>query len=184
MNKAFVKESDDDDEEAVDAAPSLPAGTKNYMTTIGYGRLRGELAHLVKVERPNLVQVVAWAASNGDRSENGDYIYGKKRLREIDKRIRYLTKRVEGAIVVDPSDQENVEQVFFGARVTLSGDDGDLTYQIVGVDEADAGCGLISWLSPLARALMRARIGDLVRFQSPAGWRELEVLAIEYRSGS
>ena len=184
MNKAFVKESENDDEEAADAAPSLPAGTKNYMTVVGYGRLRSELAHLVKVERPNLVQVVAWAASNGDRSENGDYIYGKKRLREIDKRIRYLTKRIESAVVVDPSDQENVGQVFFGATVTVTDDENEATYQIVGVDEADAGCGLISWLSPLARALMKTRIGDVVRFQSPAGWRELEVLEIQYRPGA
>ena len=182
MNKAFVKESDGDDEEDAEAAPALPAGTRNYMTTAGYRKLRDELGNLVRVERPNLVQVVAWAASNGDRSENGDYIYGKKRLREIDRRIRYLTKRIESAVVVDPGAQENVEQVFFGAWVTVADDAGEFRYQIVGVDEADVGRGLISWLSPLARALMKARSGDLVRFQSPAGLRELEVVAIDYLS--
>ena len=180
MNKAFVKESDDDDEELPEAA-QLPAGTRNYMTVTGHGRLRDELVNLVKVERPNLVQVVSWAASNGDRSENGDYIYGKKRLREIDRRIRYLTKRVESAVIVDPKQQENVEQVFFGATVTiLDGEGVEASYQIVGIDEADAAQGRISWLSPLARALMKAREGDQVRFQSPAGWRILEVIAIRY----
>lgn len=181
MNKAFVKETDDEEDELPEAS-QLPAGTRNYMTTTGHRRLREELVHLVKVERPNLVQVVAWAASNGDRSENGDYIYGKKRLREIDRRIRYLSKRIESAVVVDPAQQESVEQVFFGATVTISdGDGGEVSYQIVGIDEADAASGLISWLSPLARALMKAREGDLVRFQSPAGLREIEVIDIGYR---
>jgi transcription elongation factor GreB len=180
MNKAFVKETDDEEEELPDAA-QLPPGTRNYMTVTGHRRLLDELAQLVKTERPNLVQVVAWAASNGDRSENGDYIYGKKRLREIDRRIRYLTKRVESAVVVDPTQQENVEQVFFGATVTIGDVEGSQNrYQIVGVDEADAAIGLISWLSPLARALIKAREGDMVRFQSPAGLRELEVLEIRY----
>ena len=180
MNKAFVKESDDaDDDDAPEAAP-LPPGTCNYMTVRGHRRLLDELARLVKTERPELVKVVAWAASNGDRSENGDYIYGKKRLREMDRRIRYLTKRTESAVAVNPRDQENVGQVFFGATVTIDDGETGATYQIVGVDEADPGRGLISWLSPLARALMKAREGDLVRFQSPAGWRELEVLEIRY----
>jgi transcription elongation factor GreB len=180
MNKAFVKESDEDDDDLPEAQ-QLPAGTRNYMTVAGHRRLRDELVNLIKVERPNLVQVVAWAASNGDRSENGDYIYGKKRLREIDRRIRYLTKRVESAVVVDPGEQENVEQVFFGAKVTImDAEGGEATYQIVGVDEADAAAGRINWLSPLARALMKAREGDQVRFQSPAGWRTLEVVAICY----
>jgi transcription elongation factor GreB len=180
MNKAFVKESDDDDDDLPEAA-QLPAGTRNYMTVTGHARLRDELVNLVKVERPNLVQVVSWAASNGDRSENGDYIYGKKRLREIDRRIRYLTKRIENAVVVDPAQQENVEQVFFGATVTiLDGEGVEASYQIVGIDEADATQGRISWLSPLARALMKAREGDQVRFHSPAGWRLLEVVAIRY----
>ncbi|MDR2000494.1 MAG: transcription elongation factor GreB, partial [Zoogloeaceae bacterium] len=160
MNKAFVKESEDEEDDLPEAA-QLPAGTRNYMTARGYGVMREELAHLVKTERPNLVQVVAWAASNGDRSENGDYIYGKKRLREIDRRIRYLTKRIESAVVVDPAQQENTEQVFFGATVSLLDQDGaEATYQIVGIDEADAGQGRINWLSPLARALMKAREGE------------------------
>ncbi len=181
MNKAFVKESDDEEDDLPEAA-QLPPGTRNYMTVSGHRRLRDELAQLVKVERPNLVQVVAWAASNGDRSENGDYIYGKKRLREIDRRIRYITKRIESSVVVDPARQENVDQVFFGATVTIMDEEGgEATYQIVGIDEADATRGRINWLSPLARALMKAREGDQVRFQSPAGWRTLEVVAIEYR---
>jgi transcription elongation factor GreB len=181
MNKAFVKESDDEDDEVPEAS-QLPPGTRNYMTAVGHRRLRDELVQLLKVERPNLVQVVSWAASNGDRSENGDYIYGKKRLREIDRRLRYLTKRIESAVVVEPTLQENVEQVFFGATVTIVDADGSrASYQIVGVDEADAACGRISWLSPLARALIKAREGDLVRFQVPAGQRELEVLEISYR---
>jgi transcription elongation factor GreB len=181
MNKAFVKENDNTDEEDFPEAVVLPPGTRNYMTVQGYGLMRTELAQLVKVERPNLVQVVAWAASNGDRSENGDYIYGKKRLREIDRRIRYLTKRIESAVMVDPAQQEGVEQIFFGATVSLLDEDGDTaSYQIVGIDEADAGQGRISWLSPLARALMKARAGDQVRFQSPAGWRVLEVIEIRY----
>jgi transcription elongation factor GreB len=180
MNKAFVRESDDEDDE-VPAALELPPGTRNYMTVAGYRRLQEELAHLVKVERPELVKVVAWAAGNGDRSENGDYIYGKKRLREIDRRIRYLTKRVEGAVVVDPAQQEHIDQVFFGATVTLCEADGsEATYQIVGVDEADAALGRINWLSPLARALIKAREGDTIRFQSPAGVRELEVVEVRY----
>jgi len=182
MNKAFVRETDDEEEDLPEAA-QLPPGTRNYMTVAGHRRLRDELAHLVKVERPNLVQVVAWAASNGDRSENGDYIYGKKRLREIDRRIRYLTKRIEGAVVVDPAQQENADQVFFGATVTLCETDGSqATYQIVGVDEADAARGMINWLSPLARAMIKAREGDMIRFQSPSGLRELEVVEVRYLS--
>jgi transcription elongation factor GreB len=184
MNKAFVKESDADEDDEPSAAPALPPGTSNYMTADGHARMRREFEQLVKVERPELVKVVAWAASNGDRSENGDYIYGKKRLRELDRRIRYLTKRLEGAVVVDPAAQENVEQVFFGATVTIRFvEDADAVaqiYQIVGVDEADAGQGRISWISPLARALMKAREGDSVRFQSPLGMREIEVLEIRY----
>ena len=180
MNKAFVKESDDEEDDVPEAA-QLPPGTRNYMTVTGHRYLHDELVQLVKVDRPNLVQVVAWAASNGDRSENGDYIYGKKRLREIDRRIRYLTKRVENAVVVDPREQEGVDQVFFGATVTIADVDGsEASYQIVGVDEADVSKGMISWLSPLARALLKAREGDQVRFQSPAGLRTLEVIEIRY----
>jgi transcription elongation factor GreB len=180
MSKAFTKETDteDDDPEVVSA---LPAGSKNYMTLAGYGRLRAELDALVRDERPRIVETVAWAASNGDRSENGDYIYGKKRLREIDRRIRFLIKRLESSTVVDPKDQRNVDQVFFGATVHYADEDGSShTVQIVGVDEANASEGRISWISPLARALLKAREGDAVRFQSPAGAREIDVIEVRY----
>jgi transcription elongation factor GreB len=185
MNKAFVRESEnDEDEDDAPGLPALPPGTKNYMTPNGHRSLREEFERLVKVDRPHLVQVVAWAASNGDRSENGDYIYGKKKLREMDKRIRYLTKRLDNAEVVDPANQQNLEQVFFGATVTvmpLGADEAvDITYRIVGIDEADPAQGAISWVSPLARALMKAREGDVVKFQSPAGLRELEIVEINY----
>ena len=182
MNKAFVKEGDsDDEEEGHPSAPALPHGAKNYMTRRGYALLKAELEQLVRTERPALVQTVAWAASNGDRSENGDYIYGKKRLREIDRRIRFLMKRLESSLVVDPARQENTQQVFFGATVTVCDAEGnEATYQIVGIDEADAGQGRISWISPLARALLKAREGDCVGFRSPAGPRELEIVAIRY----
>ena len=182
MNKAFVKENDQDDEESLPGVPSLPPGTRNYMTRAGFEVLRVELDQLVRDERPRLVETVRWAASNGDRSENGDYIYGKKRLREIDRRIRFLIKRLESATVVTPAEQENVEQVFFGATVTVCDVDGDIeqTYQIVGVDEANASEGRISWIAPLSRALLKAREGDVVRFASPSGLREIEVLEIRY----
>ena len=182
MNKAFVKENDQDDEEALPGVPSLPPGTRNYMTRRGYEVLRLELDNLVRDERPQLVETVRWAASNGDRSENGDYIYGKKRLREIDRRIRFLIKRLESATVVTPSEQENTEQVFFGATVTVCDIDGteEQTYQIVGVDEANASEGRISWIAPLSRALLKAREGDVIRFASPAGLREIEVVEIRY----
>ena len=182
MNKAFTRETDDDDDEGVDPSLSLPQGTRNYITPGGYARLKEELEHLLRTERPHIVEVVHWAASNGDRSENGDYIYGKKRLREIDRRIRFLTRRMDLAEVVDPAArQENCDQVFFGATVTLCDEQGEeQTYQIVGVDETDFARGRISWISPLARALIKAREGDQVRFQSPAGWREIEVVSVEY----
>ncbi len=181
MNKAFVKEDNQDDEEGP-AAAELPYGTKNYVTRCGYALLKAELEQLVKTERPAVVQVVSWAAKNGDRSENGDYIYGKKRLREIDRRIRFLMKRLESAMIVDPASQENTEQVFFGATVTVCDAAGcERTYQIVGIDEADAGQGMISWISPLARALLKAREGDTVRFQIPDGLRELEIVEICYK---
>jgi transcription elongation factor GreB len=186
MNKAFVKEAEQDDEDDLPGLPSLPPGTKNYMTPAGHAALRDEFERLVKVERPHLVQAVAWAASNGDRSENGDYIYGKKKLREMDRRIRYLTKRLDNAEVVDPAKQRNLDQVFFGASVTvmpLGSDEAvDVTYRIVGIDEADPASGAISWISPLARALMKAREGDIVKFQSPAGLREIEIVEIAYHS--
>jgi len=180
VNKAFVKEPDDGDEEEAPES-QIPAGTKNYMTVRGHAQIRAEFEHLVKVERPAMVQVVSWAAGNGDRSENGDYIYGKKRLREIDRRIRFLSKRLESAVIVDPAQQENVEQVFFAATVTVCDADGaEATYQIVGIDEANAMEGRISWISPLARALLKAREGDTVRFDSPGGVREIDIIEIRY----
>jgi transcription elongation factor GreB len=184
MNKAFVREdSDDEEDELVASAFRLPPGTRNYITPAGHRCLHDELEHLIKRERPSVVEVVAWAASNGDRSENGDYIYGKKRLREIDRRIRFLTKRLDIAEVVDPTRQGDNDQVFFGATVTVSYDGGDeQTYSIVGVDEADASRGRISWISPLARALLKNREGDLVRLQSPVGVREIEILEVRYQS--
>ncbi|MBI4754924.1 MAG: transcription elongation factor GreB [Betaproteobacteria bacterium] len=184
MSKAFVRESEEDDDE-IEAGPSLPPGAGYYMTRRGFLVLKEELRQLLECERPTLVETVAWAAGNGDRSENGDYIYGKKRLREIDRRIRFLIKRLENATVVDPEDQRGIEQVFFGATVTFCDVAGgeiveEQTFQIVGVDEADASRGRISWISPLARALMKAREGDIVRFQSPSGLREIEVVAVAY----
>jgi transcription elongation factor GreB len=183
MNKAFVKESDGDDEDELQPALKLPAGTRNYITPAGHARLKDELEHLVKRERPHVVEIVAWAASNGDRSENGDYIYGKRRLREIDRRIRFLTKRLDIAEVVDPLRQGENDQIFFGARVTVADADGaENTYTIVGVDEADVSKGRISWISPLARALIKAREGDSIRFQSPVGIREIDILEVRYET--
>lgn len=182
MNKAFVKNEDSDDDEELPPSLAIPAGARNYITPGGHAKLSAELDHLLRVERPRVVEVVHWAASNGDRSENGDYIYGKRRLREIDRRIRFLTKRLDLAEVVDPAARrENLDQVFFGATVTIGDETGEeQTYQIVGVDETDFARGRISWVSPLARALIKAREGDLVRFQSPAGIREIDVLSVEY----
>jgi len=184
MNKAFVRESDGgDDDEEFPAAPSLPAGARNYMTPAGHARLRDELEELVRRERPRTVEIVAWAAANGDRSENGDYIYGKRRLREIDRRIRFLTKRLELAEVIDPLRQGDNDQIFFGARVTVADSGGvENTYTIVGIDEADAAAGRISWISPLARALIKARSGDTIRFQSPSGPRELDIVEVRYEA--
>lgn len=181
MSKAFTREGDgDEDEQDVPVAVRLPPGTKNYITRRGYDALRVELEQLVKRERPKLVETVAWAAGNGDRSENGDYIYGKKRLREIDRRIRFLIKRIENAEVVDPELQAGNDQVFFGATVTIDDGEAEQTWQIVGVDEADASNGRISWIAPLSRALIKAREGDVVRFMSPAGPREIEVVEVRY----
>lgn len=183
MNKAFVKETEDDEDDEQAQQPALPAGTKYYITRRGFQILKSELDNLVRVERPEVVSIVSWAASNGDRSENGDYIYGKRRLREIDRRIRFLIKRLESATVVDPAEQENVDQVFFGATVTVCDVEGvEVTYQIVGVDEANASDGRISWISPLAKALLKARLGDTVRFMSPSGLRELDIVDIRYIS--
>lgn len=182
MNKAFVREGDGDEDDDPGPSLKLPPGTRNYITPAGHARLKDELEHLVKRERPHVVEVVAWAASNGDRSENGDYIYGKRRLREIDRRIRFLTKRIEIAEVVDPLRQGDNDQVFFGARVTVADADGiENCYTIVGVDEADAARGRISWISPLARALIKAREGDTVRFQSPVGLREIDIIEVVYQ---
>ena len=187
MNKAFVKETgaaadaDADDDEI--AASPLPAGAKNYMTPAGYARLDAEFNQLWKVERPRLVETISWAASNGDRSENGDYIYGKKRLREVDRRIRFLSKRLENAEVVDPATREDTDQVFFGATVTVADPDGRVsTFAIVGIDEADAGRGRIAWISPMARALLKAREGDSVTVQTPDGRREVEIVAVRYQA--
>ena len=194
MSKAFTREmdvagrpqdgcsqngvADDEPEPSI----QLPAGVKNYITPNGYRKLKEELEQLWKVERPELVKIITWAASNGDRSENGDYIYGKKRLREIDRRVRFLRQRLEQSEVVDPTQRGECEQVFFGATVTVCDSSGcENTYSIVGVDEADAGCGLISWVSPLARTLLKLREGEVVTLRTPAGAQELEILSVIYR---
>jgi len=183
MSKAFTKETDAPEDEDEDfAIPTLPTGSKNYMTPAGYARLVAELDTLWKVERPKLVETIFWAASNGDRSENGDYIYGKKRLREIDRRVRFLTKRVENAEVVDPATRESTEQIFFGATVTVEDRLGDeATYAIVGIDEADAGRGYLAWTSPMAQALLKARVGDTVMVQTPGGRREVDIVDVCYQ---
>ena len=184
MNKAFTRESDEPEEDdEVEAGPPLPVGTRNYMTPGGFARLRTELDGLVSTERPALVATVAWAASNGDRSENGDYLYGKKRLREIDRRIRFLVKRLDAAEVVDPAARarDGVDQVYFGATVDYATRDGEThTISIVGIDETDTARGYVSWISPVARALTKAREGDIVPLRTPAGTHELEVLEVRY----
>ena len=189
MNKAFTNEdaaaeSLEDDE--IDTAPPLPQGTRNYMTPGGHARLVGELEQLNKVERPQLVATVSWAAGNGDRSENGDYIYGKKRLREIDRRIRFLVRRLDRAEVVDPAarrDDDNADQIFFGATVTVADREGtERTLSIVGIDEIDTARGYISWISPMARALLKAREGDIVTLHTPGGVEELEVVGGRYEA--
>jgi transcription elongation factor GreB len=181
MNKAFVKESDGDDDDLEASAPAIPAGTKNYMTPEGHRRMKEELLRLIDVDRPEVVRIVSWAASNGDRSENGDYIYGKRRLREIDRRIRFLTKRMDSAFVVDPSVHHGNDQVFFGATVTYLNKAGEEhTVTIVGIDELDPLRGKISWVSPVARALTKAREGDVITLQTPLGTDELEILSVEY----
>ncbi|MEJ8840198.1 transcription elongation factor GreB [Ramlibacter sp. AN1133] len=184
MSKAFTREADgdsDDDEEG-GGLPPLPAGGKNYITPGGYARLRTELLQLIDEERPKVVDVVHWAASNGDRSENGDYLYGKKRLREIDRRIRFLTKRLEIAEVTDPSLHHGHDQVFFGATVTYAEEDTGVerTITILGIDEADSAQGQVSWISPIARALLKAREGEVVKLVTPAGAKEIEILRVEY----
>ena len=179
MSKAFTKENDNEDEP--EKPNTFPLSSKNYVTPEGYASLQNELRFLLKEERPKLVEVVRWAAGNGDRSENGDYIYGKRRLREIDRRMRYLTKRIESAVVVDPVLQKNLTRVFFGATVTYSQkNEGEKTVKIVGFDEADATAGKISWISPLAKSLLKTAVGDEVKFHTPAGIQLLSVLAIRY----
>ena len=184
MNKAFTRESDADPDDAVDdaaGAPALPAGTRNYITPAGFERLRAELLALLDDERPKVVETVSWAAKNGDRSENGDYLYGKKRLREIDRRIRFLTRRLDIAEVVDPSLHHGRDQVFFGATVTYAMPDGEeRTVTIKGIDESDNLAGEVSWISPVARALLKAREGDEVTLVTPAGPQTIEVLAVRY----
>jgi transcription elongation factor GreB len=181
VSKAFTKETDDADEAAPDDAQALPQGVKNYMTPAGFRAMQDELQLLARVERPKVVETVAWAAGNGDRSENGDYIYGKQRLREIDRRIRFLTKRLEAAQMVDPAQQKNRDQVFFGATVCYRSESGaERTVTIVGIDEADLEKGQVSWISPIARALHKAREGDSVELRTPAGPETIEVIEIRY----
>lgn len=180
MSKAFTKETDHDDDDD-DVMPAMPAGVKNYITPQGYARLRSELMQLIDDERPRIVETVHWAASNGDRSENGDYLYGKKRLREIDRRIRFLTKRLEKAEVADPSVHHGGDQVFFGATVTYANEAGDeKTITILGVDEVDNLQGQVSWIAPISRALLRSRVGDVVQLQTPGGVEEIEVIEVSY----
>ena len=187
MNKAFTRESEDEDEDGdtPENASPLPAGSKNYMTPAGFARLKDELDHLVGHERPELVATVAWAAGNGDRSENGDYIYGKKRLREIDRRIRFLIKRLDVAEVVDPQsrrDDDDADRVFFGATVKVrNARNEERTVSIVGVDEIDTARGYISWVSPMARALLKAREGDTVMLNTPGGLEELHIFEVRYQ---
>ncbi|MBT9503671.1 MAG: transcription elongation factor GreB [Burkholderiaceae bacterium] len=180
MSKAFTKESDGDDDEDM-ALPAIPAGTRNYMTPKGYADLRAEFMQLLDVERPKIVEVVSWAAKNGDRSENGDYLYGKKRLREIDRRIRFLTKRLDVAEVADPSAHHGSDQVFFGATVTYANARGEeRTITIKGIDESDSLKGEVSWIAPIARALLKAREGDEVQLMTPGGVEKIEVLEVRY----
>jgi transcription elongation factor GreB len=181
MNKAFTKESDADEGDDELQLPALPSGGKNYMTPSGYARIRSELLDLIDNERPKVVDTVHWAASNGDRSENGDYIYGKKRLREIDRRIRFLTKRLEIAVVTDPSVHSGSDQIFFGATVTYSDSEGrDRTITILGIDEADSAQNQVSWVSPIARTLLKAREGDVLKLVRPGGSEEIEVVRVIY----
>jgi len=181
MSKAFTKESDAADDEDDTPTPALPINGKNYITPQGYARLRSELLGLMDDERPKVVEIVHWAASNGDRSENGDYIYGKKRLREIDRRIRFLTKRLEIAEITDPSVHHGNEQIFFGATVAyFDGAGRERVVTILGVDEAQSACGEVSWVSPIARTLLKARVGDSLSLVTPSGVEEIEVIRVAY----
>jgi transcription elongation factor GreB len=178
MSKAFTKEQSEAPEEEFEA-PAIPAGSKNYISPAGFARLQAELRELVEVERPEVVKTVAWAASNGDRSENGDYLYGKKRLREIDRRVRFLIKRLENAEVVRSSGRDT-DQVFFGARVRVRSSAGERTIVILGLDEVDPRRGIVSWISPIAKALIKAREGDTVILRTPAGEEKLQILEVSY----
>ncbi len=181
MSKAFTKESESADDELDGPTLAVPAGSKNYMTPQGYVRLRDELLDLMDVERPKVVEAVHWAAKNGDRSENGDYLYGKKRLREIDRRIRFLTRRLEIAELTDPSVHHGGKQVFFGATVRYVDERGEeRSVTIMGIDEADSAKAEVSWISPIARALLKTHEGDVVKLATPGGIRELEVLSVSY----
>ena len=187
MSKAFTKESDqNDDDDLEEGASSLPPGSKNYITPAGHQRLKDEFQYLLNKERPAVTNAVSWAAKNGDRSENADYQYGKKRLREIDKRLRFLTKRLDNAEVVDPAaprDDEIAERVFFGATVVYANAAGEeKTVAIVGIDELDLKRGYITWISPLARALMKARAGDSVVLRAPGGIEQLEIVDVRYQA--
>ena len=176
MSKAFVRESEDDEAPALEPAPP-PA--RNYISPAGYARLKAELKGLVEVERPEVVRTVSWAAKNGDRSENGDYIYGKRRLREIDRRVRFLIKRLEAAEVVDAAGRDT-DQIFFGSTIRIKSKEGERTLIIVGVDETDTAKGRISWISPVAKALLKAREGDTVTLKTPGGLEALEILEVRY----
>jgi|SRR5882724_1753406 len=179
MSKAFTRENDASEEE-LEVEARMPPGTKNYITPAGYARLKSELKVLVETERPELIRTVSWAAANGDRSENADYLYGKKRLREIERRVHFLMKRLEAAEVVDPRDQDR-ERVFFGATVTYRDASGkEHAVSIVGTDEVDPARGRVSWVSPVASALLKAREGDSVTLKTPAGNEKLEILGIRY----
>lgn len=180
MSKAFTKEVEDSDDD-VPQLPRPPASGKNYITPAGYARTQAELLTLIDLERPQVVDAVHWAASNGDRSENGDYIYGKKRLREIDRRIRFLTQRLEIMSVTDPRLHHGSKQIFFGATVTYIDDAGaQTTVTILGTDEADSAKSEVSWVSPIARTLLKARVGDLLQLLTPAGPVGIEVLSVHY----
>jgi transcription elongation factor GreB len=179
MSKAFTRENDDAEEDEP-AEPAQPQVDRYYMTPAGYDRMRAELKHLVEVDRPEVVRTVSWAASNGDRSENGDYIYGKKRLREIDRRVRFLIRRLENSEVVRSAGRDS-DQVFFGATVTVRSRSGEeRTVTIVGLDEVDTSRGRVSWISPIAKALIKSREGDAVTLRTPGGMEELEILEVKY----
>jgi transcription elongation factor GreB len=181
MSKAFTREVNSEDDDEDEGLAAIPSGSKNYITPQGYARMRTELLALIDDERPKVVEIVHWAASNGDRSENGDYIYGKKRLREIDRRIRFLTERLELASVTDPAVHFGSDQVFFGATVTYEDDQGHAkTITILGIDEADSLNAQVSWVSPIARALLKSKVGDMVRLQTPAGTQDIEVIQVAY----